>query len=71
MKALSRRVAAMERPVPVGRDTCRCWNRMIVVTIDEDGTETGRSRPDACPDCGRVVPGGKVLQLVGVNWDAV
>jgi len=71
MKALAKRVTAMERPLPVGCATCRFWNRMIVVTIDEDGGETGRSRPDACPDCGRVVPVGKVLQLVGVAWDAV
>ena len=71
MKALRKRVAAMERPLPVGCDTCRCWNRTIVVTVEDDGTETGRSRPDACPECGRVVPVGKVLQLVGVSWDAV
>jgi hypothetical protein len=71
MKALAKRVTAMERPAPMGCDTCRFWNWMIVVTIDEDGTETGRSRPDACPDCGRVVLVGKVLQLVGVDWDAV
>ncbi len=71
MRALRKRVAAMEHPVPVGCATCRWWNRTIVVTIDEDGTETGRSRPDACPDCGRVVPVGHVLELVGVAWDAV
>ncbi len=71
MKALAKRVTAMERPLPVGCDTCRCWNRMIVVTIDEDGTETGRSRPEQCPSCGRVVAVGQVLQLVGVAWDDV
>lgn len=71
MKALQKRVTAMERPAPVGCATCRFWNWMIVVTIEDDGTETGRSRPDACPDCGRVVPVGKVLQLVGVTLDAV
>jgi len=71
MKALQKRVTAMERPLPVGCDTCRFWNRMIVVTVDEDEVETGRSRPDACPDCGRVVPVGKVLQLVAVTGDAV
>ena len=71
MKALARRVGAMERPAPVGCPTCRFWNRMIVVTVDEDEVETGRSRPDACPDCGRVVPVGKVLQLVAVTGDAV
>lgn len=70
MKALAKRVTAMERPRPLGCATCRFWNWMIVVTIEEDGTETGRSRPDVCPDCGRVVSVGKVLQLVGVTWDA-
>lgn len=71
MKALRKRVTAMERPLPVGCATCRAWNWTIVVTINDDGIETGRSRPDACPDCGRVVPVGKVLQLVGVAWDDV
>lgn len=70
MKALTKRVAAMERPVPVGCDTCRYWNRTIVVTVEVDGTETGRSRPDQCPECGRVVPVGHILQLVGVDWRA-
>ncbi len=41
MKALAKRVTAMERPRPLGCPTCRYWNRMIVVTIEEDGTETG------------------------------
>ncbi len=71
MKALGKRIQALERPEPVGCPTCRFWNRTIVMTVDEDGTETGRSRPDACPDCGRVVAVGQVLQLVGVSWDAV
>lgn len=71
IKTLTKRVAAMERPVPVGCATCRFWNRTIVVTVTEDGTETGRSRPDACPDCGRVVSVGHFLELVGVAWDAV
>jgi hypothetical protein len=71
MKGLSKRVTAMERPQPVGCATCRWWNWMIVITVDEEGTETGRSRPDACPDCGRVVPVGKVLQLVEVEWGAL
>lgn len=71
MKALRKRVGALERPVPVGCATCRFWNRTIVMTVDEDGTEAGRSRADACPDCGRVVAVGHVLQLVGMSWDAV
>ena len=71
MKARGKRVGALECPEPVGCDTCRCWNRTIVMTVDEDGIETSRSRPDACPDCGRVVAVGQVLQLVGVAWDAV
>lgn len=58
MKALAKRVAAMERPLPVGCATCRYWNWITVVTIEEDGTEMGRSRPDACPECGRVVSVG-------------
>lgn len=69
MKALGKRVRALERPLPVGCDTCRFWNWTIVMTIEEDGTETGRSRPEQCPDCGRIVAVGQVLQLVGVTWD--
>jgi hypothetical protein len=70
MKALGKRVQGLEgRWRPVGCATCRCWTWAIVVTVDDAGTETGRSRPDACPACGRVVPVGRVLQLVGVAWD--
>lgn len=71
MKTLARRAGALERPLPVGCPTCRFWNRTIVMTVEEDGTETGRSRPDACPNCGRVVAVGHVLQLVGLAWDDV
>lgn len=71
MKTWDTRLARLERPEPVGCATCRWWNRTIVVTVTEDGTETGRSRPDACPDCGRVVAVGKVLRLVGVSGDTI
>lgn len=71
MKALGKRVQALERPLPVGCATCRFWNWTIVMTVNEAGVETGRTRPEQCPDCGRVVAVGQVLQLVGVAWDAL
>jgi hypothetical protein len=71
MKGLVKRVRALECPQPVGCDTCRFWTWAIIVTEDEAGNETGRSRPDVCPACGRHVPVERVLQIVGVDWDVV
>jgi hypothetical protein len=71
MKGLVKRVRAIERPQPVGCDTCRFWTWMIVVTIDAGGNETGRSRPDGCSACGRDVAVEHVVELVGVPWDVV
>lgn len=71
MRTLGRRVAKIEARRPVGCATCRCWTGAIVMTADEDGTETGRSRPERCPDCGRVVPVQHVLRIIGIDWDAI
>ncbi len=43
------RIEAAVRP-PVGCATCRDWH--AVVLVGEDGL----TRPEKCPDCGRVVP---------------
>lgn len=71
MRTLGRRVHVLERRQPVCCDTCRFWNWAIIVTEDEAGNETGRSRPDECPACGRHVPVERVLQIMGVDWDVV
>jgi hypothetical protein len=71
VKKLEARLAVLERRQPVGCETCRFWHRTIVVTLDADGNETGASRPEVCPDCGRWVPIGHVLQIVGVDWDVL
>jgi hypothetical protein len=70
MKTLGKRVRALEgRQRPVGCPTCQYWTWTIVVTVDEAGTETGRSRPGQCPACGRVVVVRHILQIVGLTWD--
>lgn len=71
MKGLGSRVQVLERRQPVGCATCRVWNRTIIVTDDEAGNETGRSRPERCPACGRDVAIEHVLRIIGVPWDAM
>ena len=68
MRGLARRVARVEAaaaPAP-GCPTCAGW--WGVVLGDDSGR---RSRPEACPDCGRVVPIEVVHVVVGVSIDDV
>jgi hypothetical protein len=62
-KKVATRLVILERLVPVGCPICRLW--MGTVLGDEDGT---RSRPERCPDCGRVVPIRHVIVIVGVPF---
>ena len=68
MRGLARRVARIEdavRPAP-GCPTCAAW--WGVVLGDDSGR---RSRPEACPDCGRVVLIELLHVVVGVSIDDV
>jgi len=65
-KTVATRLVKLERRVPVGCPTCRTW--MGTVLGDEDGT---RSRPERCPDCGRLFPIRHVIVVVGVPMDAL
>ncbi len=64
MNGLGKRVQVLEARTPVGCMTCRWWHGTIV----EDRFQ-GRSRPDQCPQCGRVVPPQLVIRLERVHWD--
>ena len=66
MTGLGKRLAALEARAPVGCPTCRTWSR--VVYEDEAGN---RTRPDRCPDCGRLVPVLLIRVIYGVPLEAV
>jgi hypothetical protein len=59
-------VQVLEARLPVGCATCRGWDGTVVA--DNVG---GRSRPNQCPACGRVVPPHLVIWLESVRWDVV
>lgn len=47
---------------------CRGWNDIRFTTLDADtGQETGETRPDACPRCGKRVL--STLEIVGMSLD--
>jgi hypothetical protein len=57
------KVEAVLRP-PRGCSMCRRWDGSVV------GDDTGkRSRPEVCPDCGRVVPVRMLAIVVGKDLD--
>lgn len=57
------KVEAVLRPQP-GCPTCRRWDGTVV------GDEAGkRSRPEACPACGRVVPMRMVAIVARIDLD--
>ncbi len=66
MKALRQRLTKAEaalRPPP-RCPTCRQSDGDVV------GDETGkRSRPEECPECGRVVPVQRLVIVVGLDFD--
>ena len=68
MKGLVRRVAKIGAAVgrPPGCPNCATW--WGVVLGDDSGR---RSRPEQCPDCGRVVPIDVLHLVVGVSIDDV
>ena len=66
MTGLGKRLATLEARAPAGCATCRHWYG--VVFEDEAGD---RTRPDGCPDCGRLVPVRLVRVILGVPLEAV
>ncbi len=66
MSAIGRRLGKVEavlRPPP-GCTVCRRWDGSVV------GDKTGkRSRPEVCPECGRVVPVRMLAIVVGMDFD--
>lgn len=71
MRTLGRRLQQLEGRQPVGCATCRWWDGTLLVSLDGEDQETGRSRPERCPVCGREVAIEHVLRIIGVPWDAV
>ncbi len=71
MKGLGTRVQVLERGQPVGCAACQWWDGMVVVSLDAEDNETGRSRSDRCATCGRAVAVEHVVEIVGVPWDVV
>ncbi len=71
MRTLGRRVHVLERRQLVGCAVCQWWDSTIVVSLDEEGDETGRSRPERCKACGRKVAVEHVVQIIGVPWNMV
>jgi hypothetical protein len=55
------------RPGPGPCRECHWWERSMAV-CDDKGT---CSRPEVCPECGRVVPIGAHRLVVGVDLGAV
>ena len=66
MSGLGKRLAAVEARAPVGCPTCLSWSR--VVYEDDQGN---RTRPDRCPDCGRLVTVRLVRVVYGVPLEVV
>jgi hypothetical protein len=65
-KTVATRLVTLERRIPIGCPTCRHWCDLVLG--DEDGS---RSRPEACPECGRHVPIRTVVVIQGVPWSTV
>jgi hypothetical protein len=66
VKTLGRRVQCLEERQGVGCATCRGWDSTVI-----EDSFGGRSQPDHCPACGRIVPPHLVIRLEGVRWDAI
>ena len=66
MRRVEPRLAKLEAALPTGCAVCRVWSGTVLV--DDFGTTT---RPNRCPECGRLVPIRTVVRLVGVNLDLV
>jgi len=60
------RLSRLEAAMPEGCAHCRYW-APIVLRDDAGAT----SRPAACPGCGRRVPFGEVVYIVGIPLEAV
>ena len=63
-KTLRRRIDRLHVDVVIDCDTCRSWCGTVL--RDDDGES---SRPESCPDCGRVVPIYRELHIVGIPLD--
>jgi hypothetical protein len=66
LKTVATRLVVIERRVPIDCAVCRTW--CGIVLGDED---CNRTRPERCPDCGRLVPIRHVVIFVGVPLDAL
>jgi len=66
MTGLGPRLRKLEARQPVRCPTCRRWDGMVLQ--DESGA---RTRPERCPECGRLVPVWVRVCLVGVPIDAL
>jgi hypothetical protein len=51
---------------PIGCATCRPW--IGAVLCDESGACT---RPERCPECGRIVPYQQIIELHAVSLEAI
>ncbi|MGC4105365.1 MAG: hypothetical protein QM753_03275 [Thermomicrobiales bacterium] len=49
-----------------GCPTCSTWSTLVIVDDDEN-----TSRPEHCPNCGRLVPITHEIHIVGMPLDAV
>jgi hypothetical protein len=65
-RTLKTRLVTLEAARVGGCPTCRTWSGMVL--RDDDGN---RSRPECCPECGRLVPIWHELHLVGIPLDCV
>jgi hypothetical protein len=63
-RRVQRRLAELEQTRQVVCLTCRWWFGRV--RVDDTGT---LSRPERCPDCGRVVPITCELHIVGLPLD--
>lgn len=66
MNRLTKRLQQLEGQLPVGCATCRWWDGTVV-----EDSFNGRSRPDQCPMCGRIVPTLLIVQIEGVDGDDI
>lgn len=61
-----RRVTVLEGRCPLGCMTCQLW--FGVALRDDEGMY---SRPEVCPDCGRLVPITQEVWIVGIPPDLI
>ena len=65
-KSVHRRLTTLQATVASGCETCRTWYGTVL--RDDAGN---RSRPESCPQCGRVVAITHDLHIIGVPLDVL